>query len=237
MCKNPVFGAAAWRHAVRAGARAAHRSEPQTHPFERAINISPCHTRGTHHTPTNMARHSIRPVRLPLAVASGRATTGTPERPRRRPPSCMRPGSGTRRAPAAARGPARPPPAPHAPPARPPRRRARARYSSGPSARRAHLRARRARPRSVSGSKVMCLGVLRRLGDVDARLARPPVARRRRGAASRQRSRHRQLRRRPPKRDRCSTAQPPAKGEPPDGGAAQSSSSGRLGEVSASAGP
>ena len=92
---------------------------------------------------------------------------------------------GTRRAHAAARGPARPPPAPHAPPARPPRRRARARHSSGPSARRAHLRARRARPRSVSESKAMCFGVLRRLGDVDARLARPPVARRRRGAASR----------------------------------------------------
>jgi hypothetical protein len=116
--------------------------------------------------------------------------TGRRGRPRRRPPRCMRPGSGSRRAHAAARGPSRPPfahPLPHRSAAGHARR---ARSSSGQSARRANLRARGARPRSVSGSKVMCLGVLRRLGDVDARLARRPVARSRRAAASRQRMQH-----------------------------------------------
>ena len=116
--------------------------------------------------------------------------TGTRGRPRRRPPRCMRSGRGSRRAHAAARGPSRPPfahPRPHRSAAGHARR---ARSSSGQSARRANLRARGARPRSVSGSKVMCLGVLRRLGDVDARLARRPVARSRRAAASRQRMQH-----------------------------------------------
>ena len=137
-----------------------------------------------------MARHSIRPVRLPLAVASGRATTGTPERPRRRPARCMRPGPGKRRAHAVARGPARPPPAPHAPPAPPLQQHAHAALSSGRSARRAHLRARSARPRRISRSKATCLRVLRQLGHVDALLAHPPVARSRRAAVSRQRMQH-----------------------------------------------
>ena len=137
-----------------------------------------------------MARHSIRPVRLPLAVASGRATTGTPKRPRRRSPRCMRPGPGTRRAHAASRSPVRPPPAPHAPPAPPLQQHARAALSSGRSARRAHLRARSARPRRISRSKVTSLRVLRRLGHVNARLAHPPVARSRRAAVSRQRMQH-----------------------------------------------
>ena len=116
--------------------------------------------------------------------------TGTRGRPRRRPSRCMRPGRGSRRAHAAARGPSRPPFAhtrPHRSAAGHVRR---ARSSSGQSARQARLRARGARARRVSGSKVMCLGVLRRLGHVDARLARRPVARQEALAASRQCMQH-----------------------------------------------
>jgi hypothetical protein len=123
----------------------------------------------------------------PCARASRTETRG---RPHRRPPRCMRPGRRTRRAHAAAGGPPRPPsahtrarfcPAGHA---------RRARGSSGRSARRSHLRARGARARRVSGSKVMCLGVLRRLGHVDARLARRPVRAQEASTAFRQRMQH-----------------------------------------------
>ena len=116
--------------------------------------------------------------------------TGTRGRPRRRPSRCMRPGRGSRRAHAAARGPSRPPFAhtrPHRSAAGHVRR---ARSSSGQSARQARLRARGARARRVSGSKVMCLGVLRRLGHVDARLARRPVRAQEASTASRQRMQH-----------------------------------------------
>ena len=116
--------------------------------------------------------------------------TGTRGRPRRQPPRCMRPGRGSRRAHAAAGGPARPPFAHTRPRFRPAGHACRARSSCGRSARRANLSARGARPRSVSGSKVMCLGVLRRLGHVDARLARRPVRAQEASTASRQRMQH-----------------------------------------------
>jgi hypothetical protein len=154
-----------------------------------AVRVAAGHGTRSHHT----AQHG---PSAPLS-GDGRSTpcarashTETRGRPRHQPPRCMRPGRGSRRAHAAARAPARPPFAHPRPRFRPAGHARRARSSSGRSAQRANLRARGARPRSVSGSKVMCLGVLRRLGDVDARLARRPVARSRRAAASRQRMQH-----------------------------------------------